>query len=177
MIKNDKIDFGFKIVGFLIVFLFIVLSCNKMTPAGFWKKYHSDFMVKEISDQGPWGGFRIIHWEDNNNDRFVNIDILKYAKDNGWDLIDSIDYGKNLPKSWTFSDKQIFPYNYNESNDLDNQINDKLQRWIESDFKLYSFKTGWIILKPGTDESTERTGFIIISNDNRKMTVYHLWGE
>jgi hypothetical protein len=177
MISKGKIVLTLTTIGLLIGLSFMITSCNKMTPAGFWKNYHKDLKIKEFSDQGPWGGYRIVHLETKNNYNFEINDILKYAKENGWTLIDSSEYGKNLPKSWTYSDKQIFPYNYNESIDLNNQINDKLQRWIDFDFKLFSFKTGWIIIKPGTDESTERTGFILVSNNKKKMTVYHLWGE
>ncbi len=173
---NERIIncFIFCIFGILISSF---VSCNRLVPAGFWQKYKKGLIQKEQSDQGPWGGYRILHWESKDNYNFEPDDILKYAKENGWTLIDSSEYGVNLPKSWTYSDKKVFPYNYDESIDLDNQINDKLQRWIESDFKLFSFKTGWIIINPGTDESTERTGFVLISNDNRKLTVYHLWGE
>lgn len=177
MIRKRKLDMTLKTIGFLIGLSFLITSCNKMTPAGFWKNYRADLKLKKYSDQGPWGGYRIIHWESKDNNNFETDDILKYAKDNGWTLLDSCKYGQVLPQSWTYSDKKIFPYNYNESNDIANQINDKLQRWIDSDFKLFSFKTGWIIIEPGTDESTERTGFILISNDKKKMTVYHSWGE
>lgn len=166
----------FYIISFWI-FGLLVTSCNKVVPAGFWNNYQQDFIKNEQSDQGPWGGYRIIHWESKNNHHFNTNDILHYAQENGWTLIDSSEYGANLPKSWTYSDKEIFPFNYGEFIDLDNQINDKLQRWISSDFKLFSFKTGWIIFEPGTDESTEKTGYILVSNDKRKMTVYHLWGE
>ena len=177
MICKMKIGLIFITIGLLIGISLLTNSCNKITPAGFWKNYHKDLQLKKISDQGPWGGYRIIHWESKDSCYFEINDILKYADKNGWTLIDSSEYGKNLPKSWTFADKPIFPYNYDKSNDLDNKINDKLQRWIDSEFKLFSFKTGWIIIKPGADESTERTGFILVSYDKRKMTVYHLWGE
>lgn len=38
-------------------------SCNKATPAGFWKNYKSNFLVKNISDQGPYGGHRAMYWK------------------------------------------------------------------------------------------------------------------
>ena len=137
MINKGKIDLTLKIIGLLIGLSFMITSCNKMTPAGFWKNYHKDLKLNVFSDQGPWGGYRIIHWESKNKYDFETNDILKYAKANGWTLIDSSEYGNNLPQSWTYSGKKIFRHNYNDSNDLDNQINNKLQRWIDSDFKLY----------------------------------------
>jgi hypothetical protein len=164
--------------NYILFFIFgiLIISCSRFVPAGFWQNYQKKLIQKEQSDQGPWGGYKIVHWESKNGD-FETNDILMFAKENGWTLIDSCNYGKNLPQSWTYADKKIFPYNYDKSVDIDNQINDKLQRWIDCDFKLFSFKTGWIIIKPGTDESTERTGFVLLSNDKRKLTVNHLWGE
>ncbi len=162
-----------QIVNYVIFCIFgiLIVSCSRMVPAGFWFNYQKELLQKEQRDQGPWGGYRILHWESQTNEFEIN-DILKFAKENGWTLMDSCNYGKNLPQSWTYSDKKIFPYNYDNSIDLNNQINDKFQRWIDSDFKLLSFKTGWIIIKPGTDKSTERTGFVLVSNDKTKMTTF-----
>jgi hypothetical protein len=50
-------------------------------------------------------------------------------------------------------------------------------RRIETDFKLYRFKAGWLFFEPGTDNFTEENGFVLLSSDHKQMTVYHLWGE
>ena len=39
------------------------------------------------------------------------------------------------------------------------------------------FKTGWIMIEQGTDESNDVNGFVVISNKGDEMSVYHLWGE
>jgi len=47
----------------ILIVTLAFLSCNKATPAGFWKSYQKDFLVKNISDQVPWGGHRAIYWK------------------------------------------------------------------------------------------------------------------
>ena len=123
MISKMKICLPLRTICLLIGISLLIISCNKLTPAGFWKNYHKDLQLKEFSDQGPWGGYRIIHWESKDDYNFEINDILKFTKENDWTLIDSSEYGVTLPKSWTYLDKNIFPFNYNESIDLDNQIN------------------------------------------------------
>ncbi|WP_243346938.1 hypothetical protein [Parabacteroides sp. FAFU027] len=166
-----------KEVILLIIISIGIISCTKISPAAFWLNYKKDFIVKELNNQGPWGGYRIIHWKIKGNEAFEKSDIFNYAKDNGWILIDSCSYNTKLPNSWSFLGKAIFPFNYNKSNNADNQINDKLPRYIYSDFDLYSFRTGWLLVEPGTDESIEKTGFILFSKSRQEMTIYHLWGE
>lgn len=52
-----------------------------------------------------------------------------------------------------------------------------IPRKIKTDFTLYRFKTDWLIFEPGADNSIQENGFILLSSDNKKMTVYHIWGE
>ena len=59
----------------------------------------------------------------------------------------------------------------------ENFLEQDFPRWTNTDFTLYKFKTGWLIFYPGTNNSTEVNGFISISEDEKEMTVYHLWGD
>jgi len=42
---------------------------------------------------------------------------------------------------------------------------------------VYKFKTGWTTVDPGTDNSIEENGFVIINVKGTEMSVYHLWGD
>jgi hypothetical protein len=42
---------------------------------------------------------------------------------------------------------------------------------------VYKFKTGWVTIEPGTDNSIEENGFVLINNDRTEMAVYYLWDE
>ncbi|BDD06502.1 hypothetical protein AUTU_39850 (plasmid) [Aureibacter tunicatorum] len=49
--------------GFCLLMLNIVFaSCDKQMPAGFWKEFKPNLIVNEYSDQGPYGGKRVISW-------------------------------------------------------------------------------------------------------------------
>lgn len=50
-------------------------------------------------------------------------------------------------------------------------------RWINTDLTVFSFKTNWLSIQPGNDSSTVANGFVLLSSDPRKMSVYHIWGE
>jgi hypothetical protein len=50
-------------------------------------------------------------------------------------------------------------------------------RWFSGPVKLYKFRTGWVTIEPGTGNSNEENGFVLINSDGTEMAVYHLWGE
>src|SRR5256885_6454352 len=84
-------------------------SCNKMTPAGFWKSYRKEFLVKSISDQGPYGGHRAIYWKANKVNTFNSNNILEFAKKNGWTLVDTSEFSQAQTDKWSYNNKAIFP--------------------------------------------------------------------
>ena len=143
-------------------------------------KFKSDLITEKRNDQGPWGGTLMINWQANENSEFDIENIIEIASKNDWEFIDSTlyykadlikmtDYGKpiiNLPlQNFTPEPKRV---------DLKSE---SFPRWIKTDFTLYRFKTGWLIFEPGTNDSTQENGFVLLSSDKGKMTVYHLWGE
>ncbi|HEX8024333.1 hypothetical protein, partial [Mucilaginibacter sp.] len=52
---------------FLLILAVVFISCNKLTPAGFWKSFDSGHIIKSSSDQGPRGGHRTITWKNQAN--------------------------------------------------------------------------------------------------------------
>ncbi len=161
---------------FLVFFLF---SCNKATPAGFWKNYRQTFLKENISNQGPYGGSRSLHWKSEKAYSFSSIRIIDFAKDNGWEFTDSSTIDIAQTTKWLDGEKEIFPMT---SIDLTNAntniyIYHNFPRWFGGNIKLYKFKTGWLRFEPGTDNSTEENGFVLISEDYSEFAVYHFWGE
>jgi|SRR5579875_2928516 len=154
-------------------------SCNKATPAGFWKNFKKDLLVKNISDQGPYGGHRAIHWKSDKTNSFTSNDALDFARKNGWTLIDSSAFNSDQTNKWTYNNKAIFPLT--NTGFSDTQLNDAhltdFPRWFGGQVSVYKFKTGWVTMEPGTDSSIEENGFVVINRDGTEMAVYHLWGE
>jgi hypothetical protein len=166
---------------FLFLTLVLTLAfarCNK-TPAGFWKNYKKDLLLKNISDQGPYGGHRAIYWKSDKTNTFTSAHVLDFAKKNGWALVDSSSYNSDQTNKWTYNNKAVFPLTSTRFSDAhwnDAHLTD-FPRWFGGQVKVYKFKTGWVTIEPGTDNSIEENGFAVISSDGTEMAVYHLWGE
>jgi hypothetical protein len=135
---------------FLLLIAFTLLGCNKMTPAGFWKNFDPKHIVEGISDQGPWGGHRVIHWR-NLTGRYNESDVLKFASHNGWKLVGS----KYVHDMGSYDD--LSPM------------------WIANGGMLYKFDSKWI--KVDADTNKTAYGYLLISSDKTQMSMYHLWGE
>jgi hypothetical protein len=154
-------------------------SCNKATPAGFWKNYNGNLLIKNISDQGPKGGHRAMYWKADNSNSFSSNDVLDFANKNGWTLVDSSEFKQDQTNKWTYNNKAVFPLT--RIGFSDTLLNDaylaNFPRWFGGQIKIYKFKTGWVIIEPGTDNSNEANGFVLIKHNKKEMAVYHLWGD
>jgi hypothetical protein len=160
-----------------LIWTFAFVSCNQATPAGFWKNYNSNLLVKNISDQGPNGGHRAIYWKADNSNTFK--DVLAFAIKNGWTLVDSSEFTNDQTSKWTFLNNKVFPLTSTGFSDTllsDAHLKD-FPRRFGGQTKVYKFKTGWVTIESGTDNTIEENGFVLLSNDNKEMAVYHLWGE
>lgn len=167
----------FKSIVFLLSIT--ICSCNKNTPAGFWTSYKKHNIKGNVNDQGPRGGHRAIYWKAEVN-TFNSRDIIDYAATNSWRLFDSIEVNEEQLKNWTYDSKPVFPLaNDGFSPDSVRNISTYAQfpRQITESLKVYSFKTGWLAIEPGTDDSLDVNGFVLLSNAGDEMAVYHLWGE
>ncbi|MBO6606664.1 hypothetical protein [Psychroserpens sp.] len=162
----------------ILVIILTFLSCSKTTPSGFWLNYETDSITEKQNDQGPFGGTLIINWINDKGAGFNIKTITELATRNDWKLIDSTAYKKSKLTDMTeFGNSIINLPLKNFKSELKDSNTKPLPRWINKDFTLYRFKTKWHIFESGTDNSTSENGFILLSFDNKAMTVYHLWGE
>jgi hypothetical protein len=164
----------------ILILMLCFISCSKTTPSGFWLNYESNQITENENDQGPFGGTLSINWKAKSGSEFNIQKITELADKNGWKIIDSTNYKKqDLTNMTDFGKPTInLPLkNYTPKSKRKDLVSESFPRWIENDFKLYRFKTSWLIFEPGTDDSTQENGFVLLSSDNKQMTVYHLWGE
>lgn len=155
-------------------------SCGKISPSGFWTNYKSEQITDKKNDQGPWGGTLIINWVTKENSEFNIEDVVKIASENDWKLIDSLEYYTADLKKMTDFGKPIINLplkNFAPEEQRADLKSNSMPRKLETNFTLYRFKTDWFIFEPGTDSSTQENGFVLLSSDKKKMTVYHIWGE
>lgn len=183
IIRNAKNQFlmGRKYLTLGIASLLAVtfFSCNKVTPASFWKNYNSRFLIKNVSDQGPYGGHLASYWKSNQDNTFISSGIIKFANENGWRLTDSLTYDEPQTTRWTYLGKSIFPLSEKGFSGVasNNSTYEYFPRSFGGKIKVYKFKTGWITIDPATDNSIEENGFVLLNNRGNEMSVYHLWGE
>lgn len=161
-----KLKINFILTG--LTLLFLITSCSKVIPLGFWTNYHSDLITSKENDQGPWGGRTEIHWKSNDENSFSTKEILEFAKKNGWQLIDSLVYKKNVIKPLSNYSKKDYSYRL-----LENFLN----KFKSSEKYIFVFKTDLIAVEPGNEKETSKNGFVFINSDQKELAVYHLWGE
>ena len=154
-------------------------SCNKVTPAGFWKNYKDKFLLKNISDQGPYGGHRAMYWKAEKPNTFTSKSVIDFATKNSWNFVDSFNVKPEQMKLWQNGNQAVFPFSYAGFSDTMTNFEtlNYFPRWINSELKVFAFKTNWEAVEPGNARQTEENGFIVLNNDGTEMSVYHLWGE
>lgn len=159
--------------------LFLTSSCSKLIPTEFWTNYKTKLIVKNINDQGPYGGHRATYWKTKAENTFDSKNIIEFAKENGWVLTGKEKYNSESIKKWKIGNKLIFPLTFSGFKPkLDNDFTfENFPRWINSAVTIYKFKTNFITIEPGTDNSIEENGFILINENGTEMSVYNLWGE
>jgi hypothetical protein len=163
----------------IIGLVFSILACNKSSPSSFWSKYENDKLKEDFSNQGPYGGKTVLYWKAELRNTFNVNDVLSFAKKNDWVIVGSIRVKVDDLATWNFNSRPIFPLSYHGfSVKADNDATYKhFPRWINTEQKIYMFKTGWLMIEPGTDQSNDINGFVVINDKGNEMSVYHLWGE
>ncbi len=159
------------IIASLVVFW--TASCTH-APAEFWTSYKKENIVKQFSDQGPWGGLRWIEWESKDSVIFSENQLIRFATDEGWKVVSRIEITADSMCSWVGSQGQLtFPLLLGES-DL---RSDEIPRHITDDSALLKFETGMMREHPGTNEMTPAYGYVLYSLTNRRFAVYCFWGN
>jgi hypothetical protein len=162
-----------------LILILAFASCNKATPSGFWKNFKKDLLIKDIIDQGPYGGHRAVYWKSNGANTFNSEEVIDFAINNGWTIVDSTKFNLSQTSNWLYDNKPIFPLSYTGLSDTAKSVStyEYFPRWFGGDIMVYRFKSGWIAIQPGTDNSIEENGFVVFNRERNQMAVYHLWGE
>ena len=170
----------FSIKIFLLILTAVFTSCSPFpSPEGFWRDYEEEYQIEGLSDQGPWGGKRIIHWK-SKREKFNKSDVIKFAIENGWTLQSDTIFASSLTDTWTYENRPIFPLYFKGFApyfDFDYSGFKDYPRWISGDIRVLSFTTNYISIDPGTQEEIRTNGFIILNSGQNEMTLYHMWGE
>ncbi|OOQ62223.1 hypothetical protein [Mucilaginibacter pedocola] len=119
---------------------------------------------KKLPPAGFWTDFDSPHITDKNSDQgpwggnrtiywenkagIKDTDMLKFAHENEWILL-------------------------NTRNVIDPAV--EMDKWIKYPGKLYIFNSEWTTEVDGKDKIAY--GYILISDDHKRMSLYHSWGQ
>ena len=163
------------IVVMIILLTFLLADCSSLVPVGFWKGYNKDLIVKQDSDQGPWGGSRWIYWISSYPGTFSEDEVRVFASDHGWDFIERIEVSKSTMSKWTGTENQaVFPLFFEK---YDQKNRDTFPRYIFTDSIILQFDSGWVVEAPGSNDISTAYGYVQLSKGGHSMMVYHLWGN
>ncbi len=162
-----------RVAGVLLVAASLA-ACRSLVPAGFWKGYRSNLIIKQESDQGPWGGHRWICWDSPNSGTFSESDAKQFALDHGWKFLVRVEVPANALTRPTDTQPQAVSSLFHPGYD---QARQDFPAYITGESVVLTFDSGWRREDPGTNETSTAVGYLQLSRDGRKMLVYHLWGN
>lgn len=155
-----------------MIFWLVLVACQRLSPAGRWGGFQPDLITHHKSNQGPWGGYRYLHWTSDDPIILSRHNVLTYANRIGWVVADSLVLSDEQQKTWQFA----VPFTYEDGSDSSN-YGSYFPAHINHPEVLYRCRTGWIKVEPGNFSSTELNGYILFCMSGTAIAVYHVWGE
>lgn len=161
----------------LFAILVVTTGCGRLEPAGFWTTYRPELIVRDSSDQGPWGGHRWVHWEAPAPGMFKSADVVRFATSQGWRCQKPVAYSAEQIRGWQVSGAPVFPLHFGSADRPPNDGSEDFFRHIDSNSWVIPCETGWIRVAPGSGDTSTALGYIQIDRKGIRLAVYHLWGE
>jgi hypothetical protein len=86
----------------------------------------------KLSDQGPWGGSRWIHWVAHDAETFTPADAMKFAAEHGWKCGEVVEYSAERMRCWkSLASRPVFPLFFGEPTATALNLNHEFPRHIE----------------------------------------------
>ena len=158
-------------VLFISGLLFFLVSCRKLMPAGFWNDFHTDLIISQKNDQGPWGGEREIHWKSNGKNKFTEKEIIDFAAKNDWILKQTVSLKTDTLKPTSLEHLKLDEYSIYL---LKEKVISKL---APKEYKILIFKTTTVSIEPGNLDETYQNGFVALNQNGTELKIFHFWGE
>lgn len=163
------------------VFILPLTACNSVSQSKFWTEYRANEIAVSEAHQNDNGGRRTVHWETKSATPFPVNEVLGIASKNGWTLVDTQRVRRDELKSWIISDTLIFPLYFDGTYKM--WTNDDPRSWtafvryIGTDMTVYRFKTKERLTFLGSHDWTNENGYVLLSDNERQLTVYHHWDK
>jgi hypothetical protein len=154
-----------------------VVGCSRAEPAGFWTRFPVGQRSQNLGRQGGRGGWRALHGIPREGESFSAQRIKTYAAENDWKFLSEQKVSAESLKTWVASpDKKIFPLGTDGfAPGKNDSAYDRFPRWITANATVLIFDSGWITAIGGVEKPA--VGCVLLAEDGKSFSVYHLWGE
>jgi len=154
-----------KIKNALIFFGLLTLSgCKTIGPAAFWNEFDEDHIVKNISDQGAWGGYRLLYWK-NTERPYKAKDVVIFAALHKWQHF----------KTDSLKKEEVFTWVADHADSLSMHRPKHYPAIGETGVSLSFVDANWVAV--GSDSTRNAIGYALLSSDGKQLIVYDTWGE
>jgi hypothetical protein len=147
-------------IAYSIIAIFMLASCGRISPGGFWLGYRQTEIVEQKLDHGPWGGTTEIHWVRSGSEKpFSAKQIIGFAAENEWEYVVSIESAEESDYS-----NAIFLERFGS----DSKTNS---------YQVLRFRSDKIAVDDNYPIHTSVNCFVLLNNDNSSMAVFFRWGD
>jgi hypothetical protein len=103
--------------------------------------------------------------------------VKAFSAENGWKFVSEEKVSSDRMKAWVNEQgKALFPLGYSGfAPDKNDSTYDHFPRWILTNATLLTFDSGWITAMGGVERPAY--GYVLLAEDGKSLSVYHLWGE
>jgi hypothetical protein len=144
--------------------LFILCGCKSIGPAAFWNEFDEDHLVKNICEQGSWGGYRLLYWK-NPQQPYKAKDVVIFAALHKWQHF----------KTDSLRKEEVFSWVADHADSLSVHHPSHYPAMGETGISLSFLDSNWAAV--GSDSTQAVTGYALLSSDGKQLIVYNTWGE
>ena len=168
-----------KFVTAIILFA-LLTACDQKSGNSLseWMKFQPREISANAAPSGAWGGRSYIEWTATDGNKFTAESIKKFAASHHFTHVSDLAVSAADLSGWTTSSgASIFPLDYDgfDTTVRHEEVWAYFPRSIKQDSVVMKFDTGWIIAIGGFEKPAY--AYALLSGDQRKLSLYHLWGE
>ena len=151
----------------------------RLGPARAWASYEPSLIIESDGDQGPFGGWCHIHWQAVDKNTFTREAIIAFAKKKGFPLLAEHRFSAAEVGGWADArGKPGFPLDGSGFDPVEQPYYpDRFPRQISTAATVLEFESGWLLIPGGGPEEFPANVCLMIGEDGRQMSLYHMWGE
>jgi hypothetical protein len=148
----------------IFIGVLVLAGCKTIGPAAFWNDFDDGHMVKNITDQGPWGGYRLLYWK-NTQRPYKAKDVVIFAALHNWQHF----------KTDSLKKEEVFSWVADHADSLSLHHPSHYPAISDTGVSLSFLDSNWA--STGNSGSNAALGYALLSSDGKQLVVYDTWGE